>query len=106
MNICEGCIKQDTCKFKERVEDEYETWRNNTGRFILKEPLGISVSCKYKQLKDLGYVSIPSVWPDWDTYTPYLPTSITTTVSPLPNSTTDTTLFRNDMPWTYTYKRA
>jgi len=76
MNICEGCIKQDTCKFKERVEDEYGTWRNDTGRFILKEPLGISVSCKYKEVADCcaPYPYAP-IYPDsgtdttWDTYT-------------------------------------
>ena len=78
MNICVGCIKQDTCKFKERVEDEYETWRNDTGRFILKEPLGITISCKYKQNGGCDF-----------------------TVCNLPNSTTET-VWAGLVPWDYT----
>jgi len=80
MNICEGCIKQDVCRFREDVA-RYEKTLFCIETISL-EPL--EVTCKYKQ--NGGCDSI--------------------TVSPFPNSTTGTTLFRNDMPWTYTYKRA
>ena len=41
MTICEGCIKQDVCKYKEEVE-KYE-------RDKLPEPLEPIVGCKYKE---------------------------------------------------------
>lgn len=43
MSICEGCIKQDVCKFKKEVE-KYEK-----DKLKLPEPLSPNVDCKYKQ---------------------------------------------------------
>ena len=48
MNICEGCIKQDVCKFKKEVE-KYEKESK------LPEPLTPDVDCKYKRTE-------PSNW--------------------------------------------
>jgi len=55
--ICEGCIKQDTCKFREVVE-EYEVDKDN---YKLPLPLMREIYCPHKEL----------AWPNWDTYTPY-----------------------------------
>ena len=41
MNICEGCIKQDVCKFKEEI---------GKGCPDLPEPLEFVVTCKYKEV--------------------------------------------------------
>ena len=41
MKICEGCIKQDVCKFKDEV-GKYEKDK-------LPEPLVPSVACKHKE---------------------------------------------------------
>lgn len=41
--ICEGCIKQDTCKHYEWVKD----FRLKNGE--LSEPLEMIATCKYKQ---------------------------------------------------------
>jgi len=43
--ICEGCIKQSTCKYKEVVE-EYEA---DASEMLFDEPLDAIVRCKYKQ---------------------------------------------------------
>ena len=53
MKICEGCIKQDVCKFKKEVE-EYEAKR--TG---LPEPLVPDLSCKYKSTGYLNWTYTP-----------------------------------------------
>lgn len=50
MNICEGCIKQDVCKFKEEI---------GKGCPDLPEPLEFVVTCKYKYIGEI-----------WDEY-PY-----------------------------------
>ena len=42
MNICEGCIKQDVCKFKEEVE-------KYGGKAKLPEPLVPTVQCEFKR---------------------------------------------------------
>ena len=76
MNICEGCIKQDICKFKDEV-GKYE------GKMKLPEPLSPIIECKYKETErgSCPYthfywpyywyppVSIPSVWTDSETTT-------------------------------------
>lgn len=43
--ICEGCIKQDTCKYKEVVE-EYEA---DVPEISFDEPLEAIIQCKYKE---------------------------------------------------------
>ena len=43
--ICEGCIKQDTCKYKEVVE-EYEA---DAPEMLFDEPLEVIIQCKYKE---------------------------------------------------------
>ena len=43
--ICEGCIKQSTCKYKEVVE-EYEA---DAPELLFDEPLEATIQCKYKQ---------------------------------------------------------
>jgi len=43
MEICEGCIKQDVCKFKKEVE-KYEM--EDSG---IPEPLFPFLNCKYKR---------------------------------------------------------
>lgn len=51
MNICEGCIKQDVCKFKESVPDFEEAIKD--GEMLpFAEPL--EVTCKYKEVEDDG----------------------------------------------------
>ena len=42
MKLCEGCIKQDMCKFKEEVE-KYEL------KMQLPEPLEPIIECIYKE---------------------------------------------------------
>ena len=65
--ICEGCIKQDVCKYKEEVE-RYE--KKNKGK--LPEPLEPTARCKYKRPEphDWGMTigSARSVHP-WDSVT-------------------------------------
>ena len=56
MNICEGCIKQDVCKFKEVVG-------RAAAPFYFPEPL--EVTCKYKEIED----ECPDN-PFWDSYWP------------------------------------
>lgn len=68
MKLCEGCIKQDVCKFKEEVE-EYEVKRTD-----IPEPLVPILSCKFRKPETYlsapcVTVSCPSVWTDgtnWD----------------------------------------
>lgn len=61
MNICEGCVKQDVCKFKEEVEKYEEKG--------LPEPLTPKAECKYKEtsVHYLPYypypITITSDWP-------------------------------------------
>lgn len=56
MKICEDCIKQDVCKFKEQVEG-YEN------KIDLPNPLEPIILCKYKHiLPTYPPVSCPSVW--------------------------------------------
>ena len=65
--ICEGCIKQSTCKYKEVVE-EYEA---DAPELSFDEPLEATVICKYKQTgHSYPYVSCPSVWVDTTTNAP------------------------------------
>lgn len=68
MTICEGCIKQDVCKFKKEVE-KYEAKRKVSD---LPEPLVPDLSCKYKKTEPCLTVSCPSVWTDGTTYNPDL----------------------------------
>jgi len=65
MNICEGCIKQDVCKFRAGVEKEME------GRGIA-EPLEVAITCKYKVITPINEIWYP-VLPTWPTYPPYTP---------------------------------
>ena len=71
MNICEGCIKQDVCKFRENVTGFEENIKGEK-MFTFDEPL--EVTCKYKEVDD---------WDDGDEcpdnpvpcpYPPYTPT--------------------------------
>jgi hypothetical protein len=55
MSICEGCIKQDVCKFKEEMERQ--EFRNIPENLV----------CRYKKLEALY---IPSIW-DNTTYIPF-----------------------------------
>ena len=73
MNICEGCIKQDVCKFKEEVES-YELNKD-----MFKFPKPLEVTCKYRQNGGC----------------------LTVTTSSLPNYTTET-VWDNSVPWDYT----
>ena len=43
MKICEGCLRQDVCKFKAEVE-KYED------KTELPEPLDSAITCKYKEV--------------------------------------------------------
>jgi len=63
MSICEGCIKQDVCKYKEEME------RGNTKENLV---------CRYKKLES---VYVPSIWDN----TTYIPE---TTTIPYPDFTT------------------
>lgn len=86
MNICEGCIKQDVCKFKERVI----TYEKDT--FEMGEPL--EVTCKYKD--DWGDgdecpdnpVPWPPYTPTWPTYWPPYPNYYHTTCTDCGTTTT------------------
>ena len=55
MNICEGCIKEDVCKFKNKVE-KYEEGID------LPEPLTPNIECKYKRTASTQYWTSPNVW--------------------------------------------
>ena len=73
MKICEDCIKQDVCKFKESIE-AYED-----GRAELPKPLVPEVRCKFKQTTTgRHYTAIPST-----TYTATSDPSWTTGDDPL-----------------------
>ena len=67
MKICEGCIKQDTCKFKNEVE-LYEEGLNEPTPDAPKNPLiwplEVTLSCRYKQEGCYPYI------PTTSTYTP------------------------------------
>ena len=56
MNICEGCIKQDVCKFKEEVE-EYEAKRKEPQ---IPEPLVPDLSCKHRREEQNWTYTMPS----------------------------------------------
>ena len=60
MKICEGCIKQDVCKFKDEVE-KYEK------KAELPESLEPIIACKYRELET---VDIPTVWTSGTVYNP------------------------------------
>ena len=61
MKICEGCIKQDVCKFKNKVK-KYEN-----GKCVeVEEPLTANLICKYKKFE-----------PDTPTWTIYNDTATT-----------------------------
>jgi len=70
MKICEGCIKQDVCKFKKEVE-KYEAKRTD-----IPEPLVPDLSCKYKSTGQPNWM-YTAPWIDRTTYipdtTPYNP---------------------------------
>ena len=91
MKICEGCIKQDVCKFKGEVE-KYEA---RTKCSNVPEPLVPDLSCKYKKTEPCWTVSCPSVWTDGTTYAPdnitYTPDSASvpywTSISPCSTGT-------------------
>ena len=55
MKLCEGCIKQDVCKFKKEVE-EYECMVK------LPEPLEPVIECKYKETEPYWPASCPRIW--------------------------------------------
>ena len=65
--ICEGCIKQDTCKFKDAVELYEEGLREKTPdapKNPLVWPLEITTSCKYRQGPYSPPIAAPmSPWP-------------------------------------------
>ena len=73
MNICEGCIKQDVCKFQERVL-KYE---EDTVALEFTEPLEFALTCKYKEVEDDGdecpdnpvWRLYPYGCPPWTTWT-------------------------------------
>ena len=54
--ICEGCIKQDVCKYQARVR-EYEA---NTAAIEMGEPLRVEVACKYKETR--SYCDTDTPW--------------------------------------------
>ena len=81
MNICEGCIKQDVCKFKNEVE-KYD--------MKLPEPLIPVFACRYKET--MGE-------PTYIPYYPYYPTWTTTSGV---TTTSDTTFWDDNVPWDYT----
>ena len=73
MKICEGCIKQDVCKFKLEVEKWEESKKEE-----LPCPLLPITECRYKETgQRITYipcyrypdVSIPTVWTDTGTTT-------------------------------------
>jgi len=69
MKICEGCIKQDTCKFREEVEmqEKFDAVVTHT----LREPLEVSVTCRYKQNGyNIPYVTVPNIGTDDSKYKP------------------------------------
>jgi len=58
--ICEGCIKQDTCKFKEVVEEYEDSY---------KLPLPLGVYCPHKECFHVPIVPNSGTATTWDTYT-------------------------------------
>jgi len=82
--ICEGCIKQSTCKYKEVVE-EYEA---DAPEMLFDEPLEATVICKYKQ--NGGYN--PYVYPggaSWSDNVLHGPITFPAPVLPDSGATTD-----------------
>ena len=76
MSICEGCIKQDVCKFKEEMDrQEFQN---------IPEVLSENLVCRYKKL-DSTYIPYVTYFPDtttyWDPYTISYPETITTGTS-------------------------
>ena len=67
MKICEGCVKQDVCKFKDEV-GKYEVKRVKV--LGIPKPLVPDLSCKYKKTEPCRTVSCPSVWTAGTTYAP------------------------------------
>ena len=70
MSICEGCIKQDVCKFKEEMERQ--EFKN------IPEVLTLNLVCRFKKLDStcIPYVTyfpdnITIPYPDFTTYDPY-----------------------------------
>ena len=51
MKVCEGCIKQDTCKFRKEVE-RFEKVEGILGKHPFPEPLEAVVTCKYKLVEE------------------------------------------------------
>ena len=80
--ICEGCIKQSTCKYKEVVE-EYEA---DAPELLFDEPLEATVRCKYKQT---GH-SYPYVTVSTPSASPIFPDSSTGTTTNIPDQFTYT----------------
>ena len=80
MKICEGCIKQDACKFKKEVE-EYEPKGTD-----MPEPLVPDLLCKYKDIGQPNWhYSVPcsngtTCNPDVTIYNPYPPSYTTWSV--------------------------
>lgn len=63
MKICEGCIKQDVCKFRNVLSDE-DVEKFEKGRIAAPEPLVEGMSCKFK---DTGQpLSHEIVWGPYD----------------------------------------
>ena len=56
MKICEGCIKQDVCKFKGEVEGFEKKHKAK-----LPEMLTENLECRYRKLET---VNCPTVWTD------------------------------------------
>ena len=61
MKICEGCIKQDVCKFKDEVE-KYD--------MKLPEPLEPIIECKYKRTENYTW-TYPGAFPCGTTTSDY-----------------------------------
>ena len=76
MSICEGCIKQDVCKFKKEI-DHWDKEGFFYGNKNVPKPLKVDIYCELRVVTEPSYwtytspaVSIPSVWTDpWTTVT-------------------------------------
>jgi len=58
MKICEGCVKQDVCKFKENVE------KFEKGRIAAPEPLVPDMTCKFKKFEQIVGANLTFAYPD------------------------------------------
>jgi len=63
MKICEGCIKQDVCKFKKEI-DEWEKKGFFYGNKNVPKPLKVNIICELKRVES------PTTSGDSTTYYP------------------------------------